>query len=96
MDGTAERELARPILRTVEDHGAGGDEYLIADRAASQVGVRAGQHVIPDHEGMPGRSPQHRVLHDHAVSADLYQAGIGAQHRAVQHTASRPHPDLAR
>jgi hypothetical protein len=91
MDGTAERDAAGPThLRTVEDHGAGGDEYLIADRAARQVGLRAGQHVIPHRERMPGRSPQHRVLHDHAVSADLYRPAIGAQHRAVQHAASGP------
>jgi hypothetical protein len=58
MDGAAERYAAGPAhLRTVEDHRAGRDKYLIADRAASQAGVRAGEHVISDGERMPGRSP---------------------------------------
>ena len=96
VDGAAEGDAAGPAHpRAVEDHGAGGDEHLIADGAPGEVGVRAGQHVIADRELMPGRGPQHGVLHDHAVGADLHRAAIRADHRAVQHAAARAYPDLA-
>src|SRR5215471_10858956 len=96
MDGAAEGDAAGPAhLRAVEDHRAGSDEHLIADRAASQIAVRTGQHVISDREPVPGRSPQHSVLHDHAVGTDFHRAAIGAQHRTVQHATAGPHPDLA-
>jgi hypothetical protein len=95
VDRAPQGHTAGPAhLRAVEDHGAGGDEHLILDPAAGQVRVRAGQHVIPDHQGMTCGAAQHGLLHDHAVGAHVHRATVGGQHRAMQHAASRPDPDL--
>ena len=95
VDGATESHATGPAHPcTVEDHSACSDEHFIVDRAAGQVAVRPGQDVIADRERMPGRSPQHRMLHDHTVGADFHRATFVSQHRAVQQppgpTRTRP------
>jgi hypothetical protein len=96
VDRATERDAAGPAhLRAVEDPGAGGDEHLVGDPAAGQVRVRAGQHVITHDERVLRGAAQHRVLHDHAVVADLDRAALGGQHRAVHDAAAAADADVA-
>jgi hypothetical protein len=39
--------------------------------------VRAGQNVITHEERVPLGAAQHRVLHDHAIGADIDRAALG-------------------
>lgn len=96
MDRAAERDAACPAhLRAIEDPRGRGDEHLIGDPAAGQVRVRAGQHVITHDERVLQGAAQHRVLHDHAVGADLNRAALGGNYRAVHDAAAAADADLA-
>src|SRR6266571_3415209 len=51
--------------------------------------------MIADNQRMLPGTSQYRVLHDHAMGADLDRTAVGAEHGTMQDAAARPDPDLA-
>jgi len=77
-------------VRAVADHGAGGDERLVGEGGAGQLGVRVGQHPVTDEQWVRHGAAQHCVLHGHAAGADAHRAAL----RAVQGAAAGADADL--
>jgi hypothetical protein len=56
--------------------------------------VRPDQDMIPETNRMAQRASQHRVLHDHAVGADLDRPALRGEHGAEEDPAVRPDGDI--
>lgn len=88
-----------PLIRTseradpcsVEDAAAGGQEDLVLDPAAGQVGGGAHQDLPSQNQRIPSGTTQDRVLHHDAALAQLHWPTLGGEHRAEQHPAPGPH-----
>jgi hypothetical protein len=80
---------ARLDARTVEHHRSGRDPRAAFDHAAGETDGRANEYPVTDARFLARYTPDEGVLHDDAVTPDLYRSALGGDHGAEQHPAVR-------
>src|SRR5215212_1004947 len=70
---------AVPDTRPVEDGGPRGQEGVVTDKAAYQVGPRPHHHVVSDPRMVPSGAAHHSVLHHDAVFTYLHRPALGGE-----------------
>ena len=90
------QDAVDPQLAAAAGMGAGehrhprGDEDLVVDGGAVQVGVRPDQHGVADHERVVGTTPEQRVLHHEDVGADHHRTEVAGEDRTGEHAGPAP------
>ena len=57
--------------------------------------MRPDEYMVTDANRMTRSTTHHRVLHHHAVRADLHWSAFSGEHRTKQHPAVRADNDVA-
>src|SRR5919199_1827361 len=96
MHGAVDPHLgALPDTRPVEDGGPRGQEGVVPDNAAHQVGPRPHHHVVSDPRRVPLGAAHDGVLHHDAVFTYLHRPALGGEHDAEHDAGTLAHRHVA-